>query len=79
MMIRKKFHQAGENVMSGGILSECTGEENPCRQAYIDYLGYGLARYIFQLRIFKNDDDDDDGDDGHYLYSKELLDPAGTP
>ena len=50
--------------MSGGRLSECAGEENPCRQAYIDYLGYGLARYIFQLMIFKNDDDDD-GDDGH--------------
>ena len=64
--------------MSGGRLSECAGEENPCRQAYIDYLGYGLARYNFQLMIFKNDDDDD-GDDGHYLYSKELLDPAGTP
>ena len=24
-------------------------------------------------------DDGDDGGDGHYLYSKELLDPAGTP
>ena len=35
--------------------------------------------YIFQLRTFKNDDGDDDGDDGHYLHSKELLDPAGTP
>ena len=78
MIIRNKFHEVGQNVMSGGRLSECAGEENPCRQAYIDYLGYGLARYIFQLRIFKNDDDDD-GDDGHYLYSKELLDPAGTP
>ena len=77
MMIRNKFHQVGQDVKSGGRLSECAAEENPCRQAYIDYLGYGLARYIFQLRIFKNDDDDD-GDDGHYLYSKELLDLAGT-
>ena len=34
--------------------------------------------YIFQLRTFKNNDDDD-GDYGHHLYSKELLDPAGTP
>ena len=76
-MIRNKFHQVGQDVKSGGRLSECAAEENPCRQAYIDYLGYGLARYIFQLRIFKNDDDDD-VDDGHYLYSKELLDPAGT-
>ena len=56
MIIRNKFHEVGQNVMSGGRLSECAGEENPCRQAYIDYLGYGLARYIFQLRIFKNDD-----------------------
>ena len=79
MMIRNKLHEVGQNVMSGGRLSECAGEENPCRQAYIDYLGYGLARYIFQLRTFKNDDGDDDGDDGHYLHSKELLDPAGTP
>ena len=27
--------------MSGGRLSECATEENPCRQAYIDYLGFG--------------------------------------
>ena len=33
--------KVGQNVMSGGRLSECAGEENPCRQAYIDYLGYG--------------------------------------
>lgn len=36
--------EVGQNVMSGGRLSECAGEENPCRQAYIDYLGYGVAR-----------------------------------
>ena len=36
--------------------------------------------YIYlSIEDFKNDDDDDgDGDDGHYLCSKELLDPAGT-
>ena len=28
-------------MMSGGRLSECAAEENPCRQAYIDYLGFG--------------------------------------
>ena len=31
----------GVRVPSGAALTHCAGEDNPCRQAYIDYVGYG--------------------------------------
>ena len=43
----------------------------------LSWLRFG--QLYLSIEDFKNDDDDDgDGDDGHYLCSKELLDPAGT-
>ena len=30
--------------MSGGRLTSCAGEDNPCRKAYIDYCGHGINR-----------------------------------
>jgi hypothetical protein len=36
--------EVGIVVHSGAALTYCTGEENPCRQAYVDYLGEGVDR-----------------------------------
>jgi len=36
--------KVGADVQSGGALSDCAGDDNPCRQAYIDYVGYGNTR-----------------------------------
>ena len=30
--------------MSGGALTSCSDESNPCRKAYIDYCGHGVNR-----------------------------------
>ena len=30
--------------MSGGALTSCSAEGNPCRRAYIDYCGHGVNR-----------------------------------
>ena len=30
--------------MSGGALTSCSDERNPCRTAYIDYCGHGVNR-----------------------------------
>ena len=30
--------------MSGGALTSCSAESNPCRRAYIDYCGHGVNR-----------------------------------
>ena len=30
--------------MSGGALTSCSDEINPCRKAYIDYCGHGVNR-----------------------------------
>ena len=30
--------------MSGGALTSCSDESNPCRAAYIDYCGHGVNR-----------------------------------
>ena len=37
--------EVGVRVMSGGILTSCAPDSNPCRQAYIDYSGEGVDRF----------------------------------
>ena len=34
----------GDEVYTGGRLSDCAGDENPCRAAMIDQQGWGGAR-----------------------------------
>jgi len=36
--------EVGAGIPSGSSLSHCAGDENPCRQAYIDYVGFGNTR-----------------------------------
>ena len=36
--------EVGELVEHGGIMTECLPENNPCRKAYIDYLGPNVER-----------------------------------
>ena len=36
--------EVGADVYSGGALSSCAGADSPCRQAYIDWVGYGNSR-----------------------------------
>merc|ERR1711899_513454 len=36
--------ELGGGIASGASLSHCSGDENPCRQAYIDYVGFGNSR-----------------------------------
>ena len=36
--------EVGNKVVTGGRLTSCTGEDNPCRKAYIDYCGPGVNR-----------------------------------
>ena len=36
--------EAGLQVMSGGALTSCASEDNPCRRAYITYCGEGNNR-----------------------------------
>merc|ERR1712004_863747 len=36
--------ELGGGIASGVSLSHCAGDENPCRQAYIDYVGFGNSR-----------------------------------
>ena len=36
--------EVGNKVMSGGALTSCGEETNPCRRAYIDYCGNGVNR-----------------------------------
>ena len=35
--------KVGDAVEHGGILTECQPESNPCRRAYVDYLGPNVA------------------------------------
>jgi len=35
----------GARVQSGAKLTTCASEKNPCRQAYIDWLGEGKSRF----------------------------------
>ena len=37
--------EVGVRVLSGGVLTSCAPEANPCRQAYIDYSGEGVDRF----------------------------------
>ena len=36
--------EVGNKVFTGGVLTSCADETNPCRQAYIDYCGHGVNR-----------------------------------
>lgn len=42
--VRQIFNGVGGNVGSGGKLTGCAPESDPCRQAYIDWLGEGNDR-----------------------------------
>jgi hypothetical protein len=42
--VRQIFSGLGGNIISGGRLSSCAGDDNPCRKAYIDWCGYGNGR-----------------------------------
>ena len=36
--------EVGFGVNSGGALTSCATSDNPCRQAYVDYVGEGKDR-----------------------------------
>ena len=42
--VQKIFSDVGDDVWTGSRLSWCAPLRNPCRQAFIDYLGFGNAR-----------------------------------
>jgi hypothetical protein len=42
--VKQIFSGVGGNIISGGRLSTCAGDENPCRKAYMNWCGYGNGR-----------------------------------
>lgn len=42
--VQMVYSEIGAEMFTGGVLSTCAGEENPCRAALIDQEGYGRGR-----------------------------------
>lgn len=42
--VKQIFSGVGGNIISGGRLSTCAGDENPCRKAFMNWAGYGNGR-----------------------------------
>ena len=52
--------EVGFGVNSGGALTSCATSDNPCRQAYVDYVGEGKDRLgqeyfrLIKIKFFKH-------------------------
>eukprot|EP00054_Salpingoeca_dolichothecata_P004952 m.32538 g.32538 ORF g.32538 m.32538 type:complete len:324 (-) comp14996_c0_seq2:19-990(-) len=76
--VTQVFSDIGDTVLSGGVLTTCSKEPNPCRQAYIDRQGPSTPRSSWDPTVTLLSIRGPDGVDGHLVGGLNVLSEDGA-